>query len=306
MLFAILLCALAEPEPNYHALREGLPTDTYRTENIQLIRDTGTVTLKNGQISFVKAALDRPVIGVFNGEGVFHLQPALPMEANYLAKVTGRADIEEAFDSAVFFFTDGTYDEVKSQASSMPLDPHAAQVLKNLRDKIKSGPNVAVDVLAEIANPKQGQSFRAFLHGKKNSDLRFLMVPSGALPEIQSPEETAVVNVDMEKGGIWYLSHLESEWKKGTVSSNENKREILATHYKIDTDVAKGGALTATTEMDFTSVMPGARVLHIDLLPSLRIKRVTDEKGREIGYIHESNSFVVLMPQPLEAGKNIG
>jgi hypothetical protein len=303
MLFALLVCALADGDPNYKALHEGAPTQTLRTENVELRRDKASLTLKNGQLSFVKASEDRPVIAVFTGEGIFRLQPATPMEGQYLAKVTGKPEVEEAFDSAVFFFTDGTYTEVKNQASVMAPDPRAPQVLKSLRDKLKTTGNVEVDVLGELYNPKRGQSFRAFLHGKKNSDLRFFVVPSGTLPEIQAPEETALINADSDKGGIWYLSHLETEWAHGTANSSEDKRDVAATHYKINTDVAKGGALSGTTGMDFTGIMAGARVLRIDLLTSLRMKRVTNEKGREIGFIQEPGSFHVIMPEPLEAGK---
>ena len=129
------------------------------------------------------------------------------------------------------------------------------------------------------------------------------MVPSGALPEI-SPEEIALVNEDVANGGIWYLSHFESEWTKNTASSSEDKRDVSATHYKINTNVAKGGGLAANTEMEFTAIMPGARVLRIDLLPSLHVKRVTNEKGREIPFIQEKTSpFHIIMPEPLEAGR---
>jgi hypothetical protein len=302
MLFALLLCALAD-DPNYRVMREGAPTEVLRTENVELRRDKASLTLKNGQLGFIKAAEDRPVIAVFTGEGLFRLKPTIPIEANYLTKVTGKAEVEEAFDSAVFFFTDGTYQEVKKQASAMAPDPHALQVLKNLRDKLHLGENVEAELLAELYNPKRGQSFRAYLHGKKYNDLRFFLVPSGALPEIQSPEEVALVNVDSEKGGIWYLAHFDGE----PANSAENKRDISATHYNINTDVAKGGGLAAATDMDFTAVMPGAKVLRIDLLPSLRVKRVANEKGRDIPFIQESakadDSFYVIMPEALEAGK---
>ena len=56
--------------------------------------------------------------------------------------------------------------------------------------------------------------------------------------------------------------------------------------------------------MDFTAVMPSARVLRIDLQPSLRVKHVTNEQGREIPFIQERIGFYVIMPEPLEAGKN--
>jgi peptidase M1-like protein len=291
MLFAILLLAA---DANFQALHEGVPTETLRMENVELRRDKGSLTLKNGQLSFVKAVQDRPVIAVFTGEGVFRLKPEIPIEANYLVRVSGKPEVEEAFDSAVFFFSDATYDEVKKQASAMPLDPRAAQVLKNIREKVK----IEAEILAELYNPKQNQSFRAYLHGKKYNDLRFLVVPSGALHGIQAPEEVALENVDPEKGGIWYLAHLQGE----VPDSAENKREVLATHYLIDTDVAKGGALSATTQIDFTAVMAGVKVMRVDLLPSLRVKRITDDKGREMTFIQGSSVHVILAA-PLEAGK---
>jgi hypothetical protein len=311
-LCAISLCAASDP--NYRALRDGAPTDALRTENVELKRDAGTITLKNGQLAFVRAA-DRPAIAVFTGDGVFRLKPAIPIEANHLNKVTGKPELEEAFESAVFFFTDATYDEVKSQASAMPVDPRAAGVLKSLRDKLRRDRtygdigNVEAELLGEFYNPRRGASFRAYMQGKKYGDLRFFMVPSGALPSVQSPEETGVVNVEpnSDRAGIWYLTHLKSEWTKNIASSSEDKRDIASTHYKIDTEVAKGGALSGSTEMEFTCVMAGARVLRIDLLPTLRVKRVTDEKGGQIEFIQEStkadDSFHVLMPEALEAGK---
>jgi hypothetical protein len=115
------------------------------------------------------------------------------------------------------------------------------------------------------------------------------------------------VNVDIsgDRAGIWYLTHLKSEWAKASASSSEDKRDIGADHYKIETDVAKGGGLAGVTEMEFTAVMEGARVLRIDLLPTLRVRRVTDEKGREVTFIQEStkadDSFHVVMPEALRA-----
>jgi len=163
MLFALLLCALADQDPAYRVLREGAPTEALRTENVELKRDKGTLTLKAGQLAFVKSASNRPAIAVFTGEGVFRLQPAIPIEARYLTRVTGKPEFEEHFDSAVFYFSDSTYDEVKSQGSAMPIDPRAPQVLKNVREKA----HIEAELLGELYNPQRGPSFRAYLRGKK-------------------------------------------------------------------------------------------------------------------------------------------
>lgn len=297
MLPALLLLAFSDPDLGFHVLRENAPTDAVRVENIELKRDKGTLTLKTGQLAFVKGPADRPMIAVFTGEGVFQLTAVLPMEAAHIAKVIGKPEIEEAFDSAVIFFTDDTYDEVKKQASAMPLDPHAAQVLKNVRDKN----HIEEEVLADLYSPKRGASFRAFMHGKKYNDLRFFSVPRGAVPEIEAPEEVGLIEAG-ENGGIWYLSHYETEWAANTASSSEDKRDVQAIHYKIDTEVAKGGALSATTELEVSTVFPGARILRFGLAPSLKLKRVTNEKGRELTFIQGSHVHVIL-PQPLEAQK---
>ncbi|MGA3205643.1 MAG: hypothetical protein ABSF12_24375, partial [Bryobacteraceae bacterium] len=247
LLAPIALCAFGQ-DPTYLALREGAPGEALRTENVELRRDTATITLKNGQLSFIKTPLNRAAIAVFTGDGIFRLKPAIPIEARHMTLVTGNPELEERFDSAVFFFTDGTYEEVKSQASAMPLDPRAAGVLKSLRDKLRRDMtfgdigNVEAELLGELYNPRRGASFRAYLHGKRFSDLRFFMVPSGALPVVESPEETGLVNIEAgERAGIWYLTHLQNEWAKGTANSSEDKRDIGANHYKIDTVVGKNG-----------------------------------------------------------------
>jgi hypothetical protein len=298
MLYALLLCAFADTIPNFTALHDGAPTEALRTENVELKRDRGTIVFKTGQLAFVKTETDRPAIAIFMGEGVFRLKPRLPMEEHYLARVSGNPAMEESFDSAVLYFTDNTYEEVKKQASAMPVDPKAVQILKSLREKVR----IEAEVLGELYNPKRGMSFRAYLHGKKYNELHFLVVPSGAVPEIEAPEEVALVNADKESGGIWYLSHLETEWANHTASSNEDKRDVAAIHYKINTDIAKGGQLTANSELEFSTVMPGARVLRIGLVPSLRMKRVTNEKGREVGFVQDK-TFHVILPQPLQAGQ---
>jgi hypothetical protein len=56
-------------DPNYRALRDGKPTETFTVTNLTLKRDVGTITLKTGRISFLPPVLNRVAIGVFVGEG---------------------------------------------------------------------------------------------------------------------------------------------------------------------------------------------------------------------------------------------
>jgi hypothetical protein len=122
-----------------------------------------------------------------------------------------------------------------------------------------------------------------------------------------SPEEVAVVNYDVDgkEEGVWYLSHLESEWKAGAASSSEDKRTIDAEHYRIET-VINGEKLTATCELTFTAMLDGERIFKFNLLPTLRASRVVFAE-KEVDYIqekrNEDSAFHAILPEPLVKGQ---
>jgi hypothetical protein len=305
-------CQFANTDPHYRALRDSVPAETYRVENIELKRDVGTLTLRTGQLTFLPPVLNRVAMAVFNGEGRFQLKPAIPIEERHLNLLLGKPEVDETFDSALLYFTDATVDEVRGQARAMALDPRAAETLKEFRRKLRgvAFTNVEADLLGELYNSAQVGSFRAFLHGKQDSDLRFLVVPGGAMPDMPSPEEVALVNVDPggERSGEWYLSHFESEWKSGMASSNEDRHVAAARHYHIETTIANGGQLTAAADIEITGKLDGARVIPVELLPTLRVSRVTGERGQELNYIQEpvkeDPSFYVILPEPMVRGRS--
>ncbi len=302
---------LANTDPNYVTLRNAGPAESFLVENIELKRDVGTITLRKGQITFLPAVLGRVTMAVFSGEGRFQLKPAIPIETAHLNKLLGRPDVDETFDAAMLAFTDDTASDVKGQAHATALDPKAADQLRDFRRKLRERAfaDLEADLLSELYNPAQGGSFRAFLHGKTDSDLRFLIVPSGAMPDLPSPEEVGLVNVDPsgERDGIWYLSHLESEWKSPQgASSIEDRRVAAATDYRIETTITGNGQLAAVAQIQLTGKVDGARLIPFDLLPTLRVQRVSDGR-RELSYIQEPAKedpfFHVILPEPMVKGR---
>ncbi len=302
---------LANTDPNYVTLRNAAPAETYIVENIELKRDVATITLRTGQISFLPPVLGRAAIAVFTGEGRFQLKPAIPIEAAHLNKTIGRPDVDETFDGAMLAFTDETLAEIKGQAHTTSLDSKAADQLKDFRHRLrdKADTDLEADLLAELYNPAQRGSFRAFLHGKTDSDLRFLIVPSGAMPDLPSPEEVGLVNIDSngERGGIWYLSHLDSEWKGAQgAASNEDRRVASPQSYKIETTIGGSGQIAGMAQVQFVGKLDGARVIPFDLAPTLRVQRVSDGK-RELSYIQEPFKadpfFNVILPEPMVKGR---
>lgn len=309
--------ALANADPNYRALRAATIQETFRVENVVLKRDNGVLALRSGMVSFARPVLGRVVMAVFRGDGQFTFTPVVDIERDYLIKIAEQKIVEEPFDNALLAFTDATYEEIRKQGQ-LATDESAAGLLENYRRHLRhrtetprslvealvsgdSISNLDAQLLAGLYNPAGGSSFFIYLHGKKHPSLRFLVRPRGALPDL-APEEVALINLDPDgrQDGIWYLSHSLSEWTDHTAASTEDKRIIAAQHYRIDTVLGRRDRLAATAEIQFRSLRDGDRVIDFDLLPNLRISRVTYQE-KEIGFIQEDRkhdgSFYVILPE---------
>ncbi len=303
------------------ALRNATPGPAFRVKNLTLQRDVGVFTFVSGSFYFVPAVLGRVAAGVFTGQGTFHLEPAILLERDYLRQISGNETVDEEFQSAVFWFTDDTFAEIKRQAQATDEDFRATGVLQEFRRRVRRRTetprsmleyllqneyvaNEEAEILGELYNPKEAGSFRAYLHGNKHSDLRFLVNRRGAMPYLPSPEEVALINFDPggQQEGLWYLTHYAAEWKASTASSTENRHSIQAQHYRIETAIGKNDHLSASCSLQFKALTAGVRVIGFGLLPSLRVARVT-YKGREIPFIQEGRkedgSFYAIMPDPL-------
>jgi hypothetical protein len=320
----VLSAASAATDPLYKSLREAPLADSFVVENIVLKRDTGVLTLKTGAIAFTAPALGRDTIAVFSGEGEFTFTALSPIDKAYMASLTGQDSVSEQFDRALFCFSDDTGKEIRASAKTHSNDPKLAEILKEYRHHLRSRPdpphsmleylltdesmdNLEADLLTDLYNPHAPGFFSAYLHARKHSDLRFYVRPRGAFPGMTSPEEVAVINLDPEakEEGVWYLSHLQREIMAHAASSDENNRIVEAESYKIDTTIAKNDHFTATTEIQFHAVTDGDRVIKFDLLPNLRVSRVSSG-GQDVPFIQEDRkedaSFYVVMAEPMAKG----
>ena len=318
--------AFANSDPNYVALRNAMPGAAFRVANLTLTRDTATFTFTAGQFSFLPPVLGRVVAGVFTGEGVFHLDPATPLERTYLRRISGEQAVDESFRSVVFWFTDDTFDEIKRQAQATDDASQAGNAWHEFRSRARRRTetprsmleymlqdedieNYEAESLGELYNRNEAGSFRALIHGNKHSDLRFIVNARGAMPFMPSPEEVALINFDPggSQDGIWYLTHFAEEWKAGTARSTENRHTVAAQHYRIETAIGKNDHLSATCVVQLKAMLDGVRVIGFGLLPRLRVTRVT-YKDKEISFIQESRkedgSFYAIMPEALAAGQS--
>ena len=159
--------------------------------------------------------------------------------------------------------------------------------------------------------PRIPNFFNAYLRGKKHHDLRFFVRNRvGALPQLDSPEEVALINYDPEgmDDGVWYLAHLNSEYSNRTASSREDRRLFATRRYKIETVIAKSKHLYSSATITFQPLVAGERVLKFGLLPNLRVTKVTDQQGQNLFFIQESRkedgSFYTILPYAPPVGQD--
>lgn len=318
----------ANSDAAYRQLRNLGLGESFRCDKAILNMDVGTFEFRSGTITLLAVINKFEAGAVFIGQGRFTLKPAGAIETREMIRRTGRPTAEEEFTEVVFRFSGNEYPEfARALGAKTETPPEAAIALQHWRDRIRHRrevpegftqailegatiDNVDADVLAAVYNPKHPPFFNAYMRGVPHKDLRFFIRSwVGALPQLDSPEEVALVNCDggAMDDGIWFSEDLLSERKAHTGNSREDKRLFAAKRYSIETVIAKNDHLQSRTTITFESLVPGERVLKFGLLPNLRVTRVTDENGQDLHFIQESRkedgSFYAILDEAPAVGK---
>jgi Peptidase family M1 domain/Carboxypeptidase regulatory-like domain len=320
--------AFANSDAGYRQLRDVGLGETYRLENFTMVMDVGTFQFKSGTITFL-ALVDRLETGaIFVGQGHFTLQPGDEINKREMLRRSGAASAEEDFSEAVFRFTGNQYVRFTPELGArtdMPAE--ASAVFARWKEKVRHRheipegftqailqsdtiDNVDADVLAAIDNPKHPSFFNSYMHGTPHKDLRFFIrVRVGAVPQMDSPEEVALINCNGAEmdDGVWYSAHLLSEQRAHTANSREDKRLFATRRYNIETVIAKNDHLFARTMITFEPLIAGERVMKFGLLPTLRVTRVTDQNGQDLHFIQENRkedgSFYAILDEAPAMGQ---
>ena len=304
-------------DPVYQQLRQAGRADAdfggpfATVNNLVLQRDAAVFTLRSGEVYFAPPIEGRVTAAVFIGEGEMTLVPPTAIEKHSLSIFIDNESLTEQFSRLVVRFTDKTLEEIKASPNAT-MGNGGSQAAKArdfyrdnqqlLRKELRD--NGELRTLTDIYGPQRPGYFTAFVAGKKHGKLVFLLDPLG-LPPV-SPEEVALFSYGETDGGIWTAFHLADEYAKGTAVSSEDHRLFDITRHEIE-GVIKGTQITATDRLTFRPLVPG-RVLSMNLYRTLRVTRVQDNEGKDLGFIQESKDedadLGILMPAPLEVGKD--
>ena len=320
--------AFANSDPAYRQLRDDGLGDTFRCENFALPMDVGTFELKSGTITLLGLVSKFETGAVFIGRGHFTLKPLATLDTSEMVRRTGSPIAEEDFTEVIFRFTPDQFPQFAAALGPKTDTPtEAATAFQHWKDKVRHRhelpegltqaflesetiDNVDADVLAAIYNPKHPPFFNAYMHGTPHKDLRFfLRTRVGAIPQIDSPEEVALINCNgggMDDG-IWYSQYLKSKLLAHAASSHQDKRLFAIRRYSIETVIAKNEHLFSRATITFEPLVPGERVLKFALLPTLRVTRVTGQSGQDLHFIQENRkedgSFYAVLDEAPTMGQ---
>ncbi len=320
--------AYANSDSVYRQLRDVALGDTYHCENFRINLDVATIELKSGTITLLKPVNKFETGMIFVGQGHFSLKPIIGVDTRELTRRAGGPTAEEDFTEVVFRFTPNQYRQFTSALGPKAETPaeavgayqhwkervrHRHEVPEGLTQGILEGAtidNVDADLLAAVYNPQHPPFVNVYMHGTPHKDVRFFMrARVGAIQQLDSSEEVALINCngDGMDDGIWYSQHLKAEIEAKTANSREDRRLFATRSYNIETAIGKNDHLFGRATITFEPLVPGERVMKFGLLPTLRVTRVTSEKGADLPFIQENKkqdgSFYAVLDEAPGMGR---
>jgi hypothetical protein len=304
LLVASLLFAsgAAAAVPEYQAIRAARPDGHIcAVKDFVLVRDAYRFELHAGTFHFLAPAGGKVFGAVFVGDGSYTLQPATPAEKRQLRLMTREPNLDvltDRFEEMVLLFTDGTADEIRKQGTetSGAPDGHALAAYQDYLDwqKKKAATNLHLRILEDLLNrpDRTDGVFLARVAGKKYAPALMAIDPLGisnlaAQFSSFSGDEVAFLSFDNENPGFWYLCTTAGSAVNGRSRPIHSIAD--AQHYQVATTI-DGQKIDGTAVIRFQALDDGIRVLPINILPKLKIRRARAGKGDaavELGIVQE-------------------
>ncbi len=296
-------------------------------ENVVWKRDAGTFTFKDGRLAFAAPVEGRVLAAAFTGEGIFELNPPTATDRHQIERFTKGEKLRDSFKEAVFFFTDGSFDELQKLVNIRSgVDTQAAgKLLESAQKKyqeefngwwenaVQGRPamrNLAARMLADLTDPTSRGFFLADLKTEHHDELLFHISwnrDTLLLPFFATDEEVMLVHYKHGQYHEWWSGfHLAEEYAK---SPHPEHRALLA-HCRqehIEAEVSKDNHLSAVSTVEFE--VPGGplRVVPLSLAGVLRIGSVLGAAGNKLAFIQEDRKLDsdpwVILPEPAASGR---
>src|SRR5262249_13541759 len=164
----------------------------YSIRDITIRRDVLTIALNRGAIAFLEPVKGKVTGAVFIGSGEIVAIPPNPIERQQISKFTGTPVLNESFQTAVFGFTDTTYDDIRKEISQQAQEEVSTEDAAQFDswDMSLTGRSTALNprILADLLESTTKPFFLGELDGEKRGWFSVLF-------DLRSIEEVSIFQI---------------------------------------------------------------------------------------------------------------
>ena len=280
----------------------------YTVRDLTIRRDVLTLALNRGAIAFLEPINGKVTGAVFIGSGEIVAIPPDPIEKQQMYKFTGTPILNEAFQSAVFRFTDNTYEEIRKEISQHAQEDVSADDVAQFDSWTSStgdgGTALDLRLVADFLEPAPKPLFFVELKGDKTGSFNVGF-------DIRAAEEVAIFQVreigNTTVADVWGSFNQRSEARNPESTAHENKSPVDILAYEFDGTAGPENKVDAKLTIRIKPRMDGARVWNFDLSPSLRIASIFTDAAERVPFYQyaKANTVTVIFPRPLKLDQEL-
>ena len=292
-----------------------------------LQRDRVTITL-DGDIYFTKPINGKVTGAVFIGHGHFEAPvPDSSFEKENVRRLLKADVVASDFDSAVFRFSDDTYEQLNAGIQEGAPPPEAQQQASEIDARVlkECGINLPSRIGISILNQEASGFFFANFRGGKLGNSSFIFDPQTRVPtsnfDLNAGEKGVIFKYrnDISSNDILMAFYSLADYQKRVVTYSDLNDLVDITHYDLEVDLRDPRRkLGLRTLIKMKALGNGIQAIPFSIGESLgesdgeRLKkqmrvRSVKYKGAEIAGIQEDweSGCTVYLPGPISKGDEI-
>ena len=319
ILAALPLCA-GPAADLARAIREnGLNRDEcYRVRDLTIVREDVRIYLSDGYLIFSKPVAGQPIAAVFttdveSGDGEVLVLPPNLAERRALVSYIGTPNLDEHFQSAVFFFTGPVYQELMAQLPQNPTNRKVPEMGALLDEKWtpvlrEIGAGIDIRLSLDLLNgaSRKPDLLSAILQSNKLGSFDVLYDPD-------SQNQIAAGRLTLRNNQAFFdvWTYFPSRSARG--GAGPRRIDVDLSDYRIEAAVNPDLSLSGVTRVKVKTATDGIAAVPFEIAHPMAVTAASvDGKPAEVFQRQaepgdparaDNDLFLVVPPEPLRAGR---
>ena len=305
----------------------GLTGGTTTVEQLVLTRDRVSMTL-SGTLYFAAPVNGKVTGAVFLGEGAMRAEaPPSSFERDNLKRMLGAELVETDFKTAVFRFSDDTFDKLSAGRHDGAAPPQAQKLASESEPRFlrETGANLSARVALSMLNGEPTGMFAAQFDGGRRGRFSYVFDPMGRIPfaafGLNGGEKGLIYKFGEADyfTEVWMAFYAQSDYERKTVEYTDAHALVDIQHYRMNVDMrnfSRAVGLAARIEMKTlaanTRAIPfqigeGLGVYQEERLKNQMRLKTAKLEGAPVPFAQEDweGAFTLFPPEPLAANQTI-